>query len=243
MPQKHAVGTLADEIAPRIRAALAQLAEAHQYAQDAGRDVWDFAVEIHSLCTLGLTRSDFRWLVCKGYVEHAREVTQLGEDGRAFRPSGDLTFTKRTCFVLTETGALLARSARDASPTSPELASDQTGGDGDDLAGPQVPEWDPQRHELRVGGRLVKRFKLPSPNQETILMAFQEEGWPPSIDDPLPPQPEQDPKRRLYDTVKSLNRNQKNRLIRFMGNGTGNGVRWETIDRSESRQVAENRAR
>jgi hypothetical protein len=37
---------------------------------------------------------------------------------------------------------------------------------------------------------VVKEFKLPAPNQETILTAFQEEGWPPRIDDPLPPVPQ-----------------------------------------------------
>ena len=76
---------------------------------------------------------------------------------------------------------------------------------------------------------MVKVFKLPSPNQETVLMAFQEEGWPPKIDDPLPPHGDILPKRRLHDTIKSLNRNQKSRRLRFMGDGTGEGVCWELI--------------
>ena len=38
----------------------------------------------------------------------------------------------------------------------------------------------------------MKQFKVPSPTQESILAAFEEEGWPAAIDDPLPPQPEQD---------------------------------------------------
>jgi hypothetical protein len=58
-------------------------------------------------------------------------------------------------------------------------------------------------------------------------MAFEEEHWPPRIDDPLPKNPELLPKRRLHDAIKSLNRNQKRSLIRFMGDGTGEGVRWE----------------
>ena len=64
-------------------------------------------------------------------------------------------------------------------------------------------------------------------NQERILAAFEEEGWPVHIDDPLPPHPEQDSKRRLHDTINSLNRNQKKRLIQFLGNGNGQGIRWE----------------
>ena len=60
-------------------------------------------------------------------------------------------------------------------------------------------------------------------------MAFEEESWPPRIDDPLPPHPDLMPKRRLHDTIKSLNRNQKNHVIRFMGDGTGEGIRWGLV--------------
>ena len=60
-------------------------------------------------------------------------------------------------------------------------------------------------------------------------MAFEEESWPPRIDDPLPPSPNIDSKKRLHDTIKSLNRHQKQRCIRFMGDGRGTGVRWEPI--------------
>jgi hypothetical protein len=75
--------------------------------------------------------------------------------------------------------------------------------------------------------------------QEAILMAFEEEQWPPRIDDPLPGHPDLLPKRRLHDTIKSLNRNQKNSLIRFMGDGTGEGIRWELIpSRNDAEQLS-----
>ena len=80
----------------------------------------------------------------------------------------------------------------------------------------------------------MKRFKWTAANQETILVAFEEEGWPARIDDPLPQQPEQDPKRRLSDTIKCLNRKQTNELIRFRGDGTGEGVTWELIGQDDS---------
>ena len=66
----------------KISTALARLAKALDHANDTGRDKWDFAVEIQELRAAGLTTGDLRWLVCKGYVEHAREITLLGEDGR-----------------------------------------------------------------------------------------------------------------------------------------------------------------
>jgi hypothetical protein len=49
------------------------------------------------------------------------------------------------------------------------------------------------------------------------------------IDDPLPPQADQDPKRRLHDTINALNRKQRQRVIRFSGDGTGQGVRWAAV--------------
>ena len=94
----------------------------------------------------------------------------------------------------------------------------------------EVPSWDRDRPELRWGNTVVKRFKVPAPNQELILAAFQEDGWPVRIDDPLPPHPELDPKRRLHDTINSLNRSQKLPLIRFLGDGSGQGVRWCPVD-------------
>jgi hypothetical protein len=74
---------------------------------------------------------------------------------------------------------------------------------------------------------LVKQFRLPALNQELILAAFEEEAWPPHIDDPLPNALGQDPKQRLHDTIKRLNRHQVNRLIRFRSDGTGSGIIWE----------------
>jgi len=234
--RKSDIGAPSGDLAPKFQAGLAHLAEAYHYAQDAGRDVWDFAVEIDSLSALGLTPSDLRWLVCKGYLRHACEITPPGEERRSFRPCGLLTFTRETCFVLTEAGTSIARSACDGSMVlAGSVVAAVASRDGDGRASSQVPIWDLVRRELRLGGRLVKQYKLPSRNQETILTAFQEEDWPPVIDDPLPPQPEQDPKRRLHDTVKSLNRHQKCRLIRFMGNGTGEGVRWELTPRRRSK--------
>jgi hypothetical protein len=92
------------------------------------------------------------------------------------------------------------------------------------------PHWDPRRRELRVGDKLVKRFRWPAVNQETVLAVFEEEGWPDRVDDPLPVVPEQDPKRRLHDTIKCLNRNQLHEIVHFRGDGTGEGVSWELVE-------------
>lgn len=204
--------------------ALQLLYDALKYAHQLDRSVWEFAEEIDSLRQHGLANGDLRWLVCNGYVEHGREVTACGEVGRKFHPDRGLCFTDESCFVLTEHGA---------SHVSRWLNAPTTCCSNDDPDDSSTPAWDPELQELRVGRTIIKRFKVPARNQETILAAFQEENWPVFIDDPLPPHSDIDPKRRLHDTINSLNRNQKNDLIRFRGNGSGEGIRWELIQPSE----------
>lgn len=246
-PRSHNTRTIED-VPARVRPGLDVLLEAAQYAEQTDGDRWEFAVELDQLAALGLTGNDFRWLVRKGLVEHQREVTLEGDDGRAFRPTGDLTFRESTCFILTDAGVSIARGS---CPTATAAASSLSNSpDEEDVGGainvdvskdredprgePSVPTWDPERRELRVNAMTVKRFKWKASNQEPILAAFEEDGWPHRIDDPLPPHSEQDSKRRLSDTIKCLNRKQINRLIRFRGDGTGEGVTWELIERHDA---------
>ena len=104
---------------------------------------------------------------------------------------------------------------------SPSAANSQN---GEDCPQGLVPQLDPARHELRVGGKGVKHYKVRSPNQETILTAFQEEGWPRHILDPLPGGPN---KARVQKTVESLNKSLKG--IRFHADGSGEGFTWERL--------------
>ena len=87
---------------------IAVLLQAHKYAASLARSAWDFALEIRELRSEGLTSSDLRWLVCAEYVEHGREITIPGENERKFQRTALLTFSKRTCFVLTESGVAAA---------------------------------------------------------------------------------------------------------------------------------------
>ncbi len=97
-------------------------------------------------------------------------------------------------------------------------------------ASPQpVPRWDMLRRELSVDGQVVKRFRVPAPNQIAILAAFEEEGWPPRVYDPLPPQGDQDPAGRLRETIRALNHHQRPPMLHFSSDGTGQGVLWEWV--------------
>jgi len=194
--------------------ALLLLYHARAEAEDVGRDPWDFAEEIRSLRHHGLSNADLRWLVLNGLLEHGREVNDGNEDHRSFQRDESISFSSKTCFVLTGQGVwyvsrFLKRPESDASMV------------------PQTPSWDLQSRELRVGSILVKRFKVPAFNQQAVLSAFQEEDWPASISDPLPVVPGIVPKVRLHDTINSLNRNQKRKLLHFRGSACGEGIRWE----------------
>ena len=221
-------------------AGVALLLEAEQLAREVARSAWDFAVEISSLQHVGMTNSTLRWLVCKGLVEHGRETTPSGQTARSFHCFGGLRFSKDTCFVLTASGVEFARQAiaAEKGDRPARAAADEKQCNGTCRVSSVVPKWDRSRQQLRVGNFVVKQFKVPAANQERILAAFEEEGWPCRIDDPLPPHPEQDPKRRLHDTINSLNRNQKQSVLRFVGDGSGLGIRWELLEAGENGHLA-----
>lgn len=87
--------------------------------------------------------------------------------------------------------------------------------------------------ELWVGRYLVKKFLQEAANQRAVLTAFQEDNWQRRIDDPIPPSPGLEPKRRLRETVDALNAYHKmTGLIRFGTDGTGKGVIWRFGDRA-----------
>jgi hypothetical protein len=213
--------------------ALAELLEGYEYAKDTDQDVWAYAVDFEEFSAAGLSSNDLRWLIYEGHVAHALETTRPTDNERVFRPAHNLRFTEDSCFVFTEVGARFAKrllaecnGRLNGSNHADSFLSDAEGRYAA-KAGLPVPRWDSARRELRVGEKVVKRFRLRSANQEIVLSAFEEEQWPAMIHDPLPPQENQDPKRRLQDTLKGLNRNQVNGLIRFKGDGTGEGVLWE----------------
>ena len=222
---------VAGRLSPRVRASLSVLLEAFEYAHDLDVSGWDFATEIANLRRFKLSNSDLRWLVGRGLVEHGVEVTLAGDEQRSFQNPSRLMFCKRTCFVLSTSGADLARRLAQGNAL-PARRDDRSLADPPALAIaspplPRPPKWDRDRQELRIGAAVIKRFKIPSAHEETILAAFEELGWPPRIDDPLPPCDDPSGKWRLQEAIEALNRNQTQRLLRFTPDATARGVRWE----------------
>jgi hypothetical protein len=188
----------------RLRPALRLLLDAYQYMTDVSGTVAEFAVDRELLHSFHLTPFDLSWLTHRQYLLRMDE------------PNSPST---RIAFVLTPPGVefvttlLGLESARvvPVPPSEPTL---------------RLPMWDTKLRTLRWQNQVVKQFRVPAPNQELILTVFEEEGWPPQIDDPLPRTNGLDPKQRLHDTITSLNRNRKCESLKFSGDGTGSAVRW-----------------
>ena len=103
------------------------------------------------------------------------------------------------------------------------------------LAGREArPQYDAGSRELRWQGLVVKRLQRAGCNQQTVLEAFEQQGWPARIDDPLQPDRLTDTKTRLRETVRALNEKQGvGARIRF--HSDDGGVRWETVGAIEER--------
>ncbi len=182
-----------------------------------------FSVSLENLSRMGLRSEELKWLLIKNVVEEV-EHSNNHLDRNASRTSlAEIDSNKM--FVITDFGIELVEENMTAAALhrSEELTNKNSNATQQEFK----PSWDNERHELRCAGKIVKKFKWRAANQETILAAFEEQGWTAHIDDPLPQQSDIDPKRRLADAIKSLNRHQKFSLVRFCGDGTGEGVLWE----------------
>ena len=202
-------------------------------------DPWDFAVELAALVTAGAMTADLRWLLANGYIDLATEITKPGDPVRRFYPVRHLAFTGRTCFVLTDAGVDFLNAPAGAGTgdvsgnvTVPELRVRRFESTelAEAVSAGILPRWDVAGRVLCLAGRVVKRYRYSSPNQEAVLTAFEEEHWPRRIDDPLRPIEGQDSKQRLRDTIRTLNAKQENVLIRFHSGGTGEHVIWEPVE-------------
>jgi hypothetical protein len=215
---------LQDEVRrARALTALSLLRDALDAARDLQVDEGEFAVEGQQLLAAGLSRTDVLWLVGKGYAAQFPGAPGGGACPHDAHLHPGLVVVECSRFVLTAAG-LDAWTAWHEEAV-PEIVACQ--------AGPPavVPRWAADLRELSWKGAVVKRFRGPAANQEALVAAFEEEGWPLRIDDPLPPAAEMDPKARLRDTIKALNRHQLRPLLRFRGDGTGRAVQWAPVMR------------
>jgi hypothetical protein len=222
--QDAAVSARLDTIPAEVFEALLILRRAREIARELQTDPWEFAVGIAELLAVGLSGTVVRWLVARGLIEHALERLAPGRASRTFRRMRNLALSPRTCLVLTAEGQRLLESW-EARQREMAARADPNGAVASALRA-AVPHWDSEQRQLWYRDRLVKLYRTPAASQETILAAFEEEGWPPRIDDPLGQEYGQDPQERLHEAVKGLNRGQVQRLLEFHRDGSGEGVTW-----------------
>ncbi len=87
-----------------VASGLRLLLKSFDYSRDAEIDPWQFAVEWEELESRGITTTDVRWLLAKGYAKHAKEITLPMEDHRGFLPLSPTCLTADMCFILTPAG-------------------------------------------------------------------------------------------------------------------------------------------
>ncbi len=92
-----------------------------------------------------------------------------------------------------------------------------------------VPMYDSGNRVLYWHGAIIKTWGRGATTQDPVLAAFEEEDWPDMILDPISPDPEQDAKERLRETVKRLNKDLKAGTIRFFTTRSGTAVRWAPV--------------
>jgi len=92
------------------------------------------------------------------------------------------------------------------------------------------PSWNPLRRELSLNGTVVKRLRRCAPMLEMILVAFQEEGWPDAVYNPLPGDEDQQ-RERLHNAVQAWNRRPRSGLrLLFERDGTGESLLWTVAE-------------
>ena len=100
-------------------------------------------------------------------------------------------------------------------------------GEAEPLPASDVLSWNRDTGELFYGKQLIRRIASPqrATNIVAILNAFQEEGWPRRIDDPLPRGSDT---QRLREAIRTLNLGLER--IHFRADGSGEGIIWEVAD-------------
>jgi hypothetical protein len=147
-------------------------------------------------------------------------TTQLGNGSTSANEACDTQWTK----ILTEAGQLLSLLHKFGAKRDTEIAPPP-------VETRKKPRWIAERRELWFGNTIIKRFRTPAANQETLLTVFEEENWTHRIDDPFPSGHQTVmAMERLRSTVKALNQHHVTpNVVRFEMDGTGQAVLWTPV--------------
>jgi hypothetical protein len=214
------------ECNPHLKEGLCRLWEGYVYACELRRDKREFAVEIEVLRAAGMNNNDLRWLIGKGYVQHAAQKTSEGKLRRLEHREGRLALRKGSCFLLTDAGVEFAKEVLALPAPISAISAPKAQREGGQDIESDVPYWNAEMHTLYWQGKTVKHFKHEAPFQEAILEAFQSCRWSRYAVVALSKEEGVNPKERLRITIKNLNRSCGGKL-RFTQEGNGDRVGWE----------------
>lgn len=183
--------------------------------------------------------SDSYWAVAAECDERVEECLYRHESGNwtlvSFHYHLDWGQHKTTAKGLNDSQAAewLALNGHDLPDDIAELGGEfvyqpKTPAPRDDEPALPKPKWNRETRKLWYGETLCKKFRQGAKNQIAVLEAFELEGWPSKIDDPLTPRPNTDHNQRLTDAVRRLNDNEGG--IKFERDGTGEGVLWHPAE-------------
>jgi hypothetical protein len=161
------------------------------------------------------------WMMYQGHVEHL----QPDETFPTCKRVSSLRFTSTSRFALTPCGMDYANGFL-AGVLLPDSEGDFAEVWDSLLLGCLLPGYDKQNRLLLWGRQVLKSFRQPAENQEIVLCSAEELNWPGWFDDPLPRFEGLNPKIRLHNTIKALNRHQTHGLVHFRGDGTGTRIGW-----------------
>jgi hypothetical protein len=204
----------------RFLAAYSYLLDACKDAKELGREPREWPLDYPRLRECGSGADTLQWMLFQGHVDHL----ERREAGWAVRPSAVADW--RSAFALTPRGEAFGEVLL-CLLLLPESEGEFDWAWGMLQVGLLTPRYDAEERLLSWGQHALKSYRQPSGNQETILLAAEEMGWPRVFDDPLPRPRAGNPKVRLHDAIKKLNRNQETPLVHFKGDGTGTRVGWE----------------
>jgi len=193
---------------PAIQAALTLLADGYDCARERNAKPAEYAIPAVQLREAGCNDTLLHWLVACRNVRPVDRKPAKAKPGTA-----TAEFSADTRFVITTSGIAVALRLAGEAAEPPRIAR---------------PRWDALTGDLWLRGRLVHHFKNAASNQREILDAFQAEGWPTAIANPLKQErPTRDGrKQRLHDAIKNLNRGLAGSCLRFYGTGGGQRVGW-----------------
>jgi hypothetical protein len=91
-----------------------------------------------------------------------------------------------------------------------------------------TPTWNDGLGTLAFKGVMVLTIEKSAKNLRAILNAFERQGWPAWIPNPIKPAFDTDDRQRLADAVYKLNRGTRvTRMISFRRDGQGKGIIWQ----------------